>query len=344
MPATSDLAKRLANDLINVGRLLGFEASAEEPIRGGSDFRIDIFWKMKMPDSSPFPIINIASIEIQYSESNSSISHNIFKVGKTLHPAMHIVISYYKLSDDYKENILKPNYPISGLVVCDGEERVRSLNLWITKFLISNKEEGKLEIEGKKIKEFAISQLPNRNASEIEGKIRETFRSEIEEILVPPEITSLANMLLEMKNEDYGREIIDKVFENFIKLIQSKMKDYNIKHISIPTRLLLPNPKIEPRSAQLGLKLGDSIEINDDKVIIRDKDDYPLELSINGGNIFVETSYEIVCEESLTSYNIKKFLIDASNIIKDQIYKYSISNEEKRVLKDIIESIRDHID
>jgi len=111
MPAPSSLAKRLANDLVEVGRMFGFEAIIEQPIQKGSLYRVDVFWKLKMPKSSPFSDINIASIEIQYSDSPSSISHNIFKVEKILHPAVHFVISYFKLSDDYKNNVLKANYP-----------------------------------------------------------------------------------------------------------------------------------------------------------------------------------------------------------------------------------------
>lgn len=48
MPSPSDLATRLAEDLLEVGKILGFETEKEQPIQDGSKFRIDVFWKMKM--------------------------------------------------------------------------------------------------------------------------------------------------------------------------------------------------------------------------------------------------------------------------------------------------------
>jgi len=127
MPNTSELADKLANDLVTVGEIFGFESTKEAPVKEGSLFCVDVLWRLLLPKESPVPAGNFASIEIQYSESPSSISHNIFKAEKTLHPSIHMIVSFHKLTTEYKE-ILKSQYPYEGLAIFDGREGIRELN------------------------------------------------------------------------------------------------------------------------------------------------------------------------------------------------------------------------
>jgi len=188
VPAPSYLATRLADDLVKVGEILGFQAGKEEPIRENSEFRVDVIWRAIIPQGSRVSEINVASIEIQYSKSLSSISHSIFKAEKTLHPACHFVISFFKLSDDYIENVLKAHFPDRGLVVYNGEEEVRELNLWITNLMGNKHIRDKWAMNGKRMRDFVFSQPQSIDKSEIEKKIREMFRPEIEEVFAGPRI------------------------------------------------------------------------------------------------------------------------------------------------------------
>jgi len=134
MPGTSKEVNRLADELVQVGKILGFESIKEAPVFEGSTHCVDVLWKLQMPKDGPFPPANIASIEIQYSDSPVSVSHNIFKAEPTLHPSYHIVISYNELSEGYKQ-ILQKTYPGAGIVILDGESNVEKLKLWIHKIL-----------------------------------------------------------------------------------------------------------------------------------------------------------------------------------------------------------------
>ena len=337
MPAPSDLATRLAEDLVEVGKILGFETEKEQPIQDGSKFRIDVFWKMRMPEKSPFPDINISSIEIQYSQSPASISHGIFKAEKTLHPAVHVVISYFKLTDDYIKNVLKPNYPRSGLLIINGEEEVRKLNLWITRFLTIKSEENKLMEKGRMIEESAISKLPDISESDMKEWIRENFQSEIEKVFLPPEIASLLEKFLEIESAgaEYNRSIIDNVFDAFIHYVQSIVQKYSIPRIYINAFFLFSEFNIEPEFATYDTKLQDDIEIEASRVIIRDSNGYPLDVNVQEGNAYVESEAGIVCKEGLKAANIIDFIKKASEEIEKEIRKYRISEDERKILDSI---------
>ena len=153
MPTTSEQADKLADELLQVGKILGFESTREAPVIEGSLYRVDILWRFSIPKDSPFPPANIASIEIQYSNSPTSISHNLFKAEPTLHPSYHIIISYNELPIGYRK-ILRENYPEAGLVILDGESNIKTLKLWIDRILQDRNEAPKLAETGKKFFNF----------------------------------------------------------------------------------------------------------------------------------------------------------------------------------------------
>jgi hypothetical protein len=337
MPAPSELAKRLADDLEEVGTLFGFEASKEQPIRKGSKFRVDVFWKMQMPSRGPLPTINVASIEIQYSDSPASISHGILKAEKTLHPAIHFVISYYELSDDYKNNVLRAAYPHSGLVIIDGEDKVRELNLWITRFLAFPTEGKKLATEGKKIHDFAFAQLPGAQETEIKEKIRQKFHSEIEKVFLPPEIASLVKRFTEIASagSQYDRTLIDDVFAAFVGLIQSKLREYDIPRVDVSASPLFSKYNIEPEFAFKNVELRRDIEIEQNRVVIRDTDGFALDVEVENGNACIQSPAGLICREGLNAEDLICFLQNASEDVKKCIGRYRITEEDKARLNAI---------
>jgi len=342
MPAPSELATRLAEDLLQIGRMLGFEAEKEEPIQEESKYRVDVFWTMGMPRESLFPNINVASIEIQYSYSPTSISHGIFKAEKTLHPAIHVVVSYFKLTEDYVNNVLKTHYPRSGLLIIDGEEKVRKLNLWITRFITNKDEERILAEKGKKIKDFAVSQLPNADQSEIKDKIRENFQPEIEEILIPPEITSLIDTFAKTEAKGYDRSIFDEVFANFIGFIQSKMVKYNIPKFLVPVETLFPSLEEKGRYIE-EIRIAPQIEIRRDNLVVMGGDNEFI-INIEKGNVSMHfydgSDYKYTLhEEALASEQFITFLRETSKVIISQIHQYDISNVEKKLLEEVKEAL-----
>lgn len=337
MPAPSELATRLADDLVQVGKLFGFEAVREQSVHEGSKFRVDVFWKMQMPAGSPFPTVNIASIEIQYSDSLTSISHGIFKAEHTLHPAIHFVISYYELTEDYKNNVLRPAYPQSGLRIIDGEDKVRELNLWITRFLAIPTEESKLAAEGKKIHDFAVAQLPNVQETEIKNRIRQNFQSEIEKVFLPPEVASLLKKFAEIASaeSEYDRSLIDNVFATFIEFVQSKLKKYDIPRISVSASPLLTEFNIEEEFANFNIEFRSDIEIEQDRVVIRDSDNNAFEVEVENGNACIRSQAELVCREGLNAEDLICFLQNASEEIEKRIGRYRISKEDQERLNAI---------
>ena len=339
MPAPSDLAKRLADDLVEVGKIFGFETEKEQPIAEESKFRVDVFWKLRMPEGSPFPVINVASIEIQYSYAPSSISHGIFKAETTLHPAIHFVISYYNLSDDYKDNILKPHYPRSGLVIIEGEEQVRKLNLWITRFLTIEEEERKLVDKGVAIQGLAIAGMrADENESTIKDSIRETFQSDIQEVFLPPEFSSLMGMFkIESKDKGFDRGLIDDVFDSFVAFVQSMLQKYDIPRVEVYAFNLFSEFKIEEGFHKT--KLEGYLEITASQVIIRDDSGYPLEVVVENGNVRVDSPAGTICEEGLNSADIIRFIKESSEEIKKEISRYRISEEDRKLLERILEEL-----
>ena len=152
MPATSKQADKLADELQQVGTILGFESIREAPVLEGSTYRVDILWRLAIPKDSPFPPANIACIEIQYSDSPSSISHNILKAEPTLHPSYHIIVSYNELPERYRK-ILRKNYPEAGLVILDGEANIKALKRWIDRIL-EDRDEARLAETSEKFFSF----------------------------------------------------------------------------------------------------------------------------------------------------------------------------------------------
>jgi len=341
MPAPSALATRLAEDLVQVGKILGFEAEKEQPVQEGSNFRVDVFWKMKMPEGCLFEEVNIASIEIQYSNAPHSVTHNIFKVEKTLHPAIHVVISYNELTEEYIETVLKTNFPREGLVIINGSEEVGKLNLGITRFLAIEKDEEKLKETGESIRKFAINNFQDFGKEEIEQRIRHTFKPELEEVFLPPEIKSLLETFVDIdsKDEEYNRDIVDDVFWSFIDFVQTKMKKYSIPRIHIYAHYLFSDFKIEEEFANSHIELRNNIEIEQDAIIIRDVNNYPLSVEVENGIAYVNSPAGVVCREGVSSIDMISFVKNASEDVKKEIRKYISSEDDKKTLEAILKSL-----
>ena len=152
MPATSEAPQKLADELFQIGEILGYESEKEAPVSEGSKLRVDVLWKAS-------GVFEVAAIEIQYSDSLASISHNMLKSEHTLHPNMHLVISYNRLSDDYKKNLALND----GVAIFEGQNDIDRINRWISRVL-DEKDRGKQVELGKQFVQF----LKNRKIVNVE--------------------------------------------------------------------------------------------------------------------------------------------------------------------------------
>jgi hypothetical protein len=335
---TSALAKRLADDLVQVGELLGFQAEKEAPVSVDSTYCTDILWKLPMPQGSPFPTINIAAIEIQYSNSPTSIGHNIFKAEPTVHPAFHVVISYNKLTDEFKK-ILVATFPIAGLVVLEGEDDVRKLNLWITRFLTMKEEGQALNDTGQSILRLAEQQMEETNEAGVSQIIQDVFENDIKKVFLPPELTSLLAFIIKHENPGANRGLIDDVFASFISYVQKTLEDYRIAYVVIPADSLFKKFNVENDFRDAGIELGNTIEIRVADVYLRDTNGYPLEVGVHNGNAFVESCAGTVCTKPLRATDVVDFVRDASQAVEDQLTGYKISEDDKKKLLAIKDSL-----
>jgi hypothetical protein len=174
MPAPADRTHRLIKRLVQLGGILGFEASSEYPIAEKSHLRVDVLWKKTMPPGCPIRDVNIISFEVQYSPSRHSVTHNVFKAEGALHPSRHYVISYSRLSEDYIENALKPHFSKAGLEIINGERAVKDFEYWIETFITSKFLRHSLVEGGKEINDL-LSQSKRLSWQEIEKIIHETL-------------------------------------------------------------------------------------------------------------------------------------------------------------------------
>jgi len=339
MPSTSELASRLANDLVQVGQIFGFEAMREEPVLPDSRLAVDVFWRLPMPSGSPFPAVSVACIEIQYSNAPTSVGFNIFKAEKTLHPAFHVVISYHSLSKDIKDT-LNSHFPHRGLVVIDGEDQVGELNIFINRFIALKPEEAKLRETGKKILQLAANNVATNNDSQIAEKIRVVFERKIKEVFLPPEIGSLIEYFIGNKDLSESREIIDEVFEVFTKFVQKKLDVSDIPYVELPLNLLLYDCHFASGSPVREENLGNYIEINQNSVIVRTRDDYSLDVTVRNGTVFLDTEADTVCSQPLTSEDIIQFVAHASDKTVAELNRYEVPEEDKEILRKIIEVLR----
>ncbi len=133
MPSPSQISDKLANDLVEVGELFGFESIKETP-KQTDLLQLSVYWNLLLPIVSPFPPTNILSIEI-HPNSPSSTSNNKPKAESRLHASFHIIISYSKLADRIKESS-KLDCPF-GLAIIEGQDQIDSLNRCIQS-IISN--------------------------------------------------------------------------------------------------------------------------------------------------------------------------------------------------------------
>ncbi|MCW4011541.1 MAG: hypothetical protein NWF07_00975, partial [Candidatus Bathyarchaeota archaeon] len=203
----SPIATRLAEDIRLIGELLGFQASVEEPIEKGSRLQIDAFWKIKMPEGAPVPEFNIASFEIQYSNSIPSISHNLGKAEVTKHPAIHFVISYNSLSEDY-ESVIKKQYP-AGIKIFQGEQEFMQFQKWLMKYrYLSDVREGLVKQSEIFNKGFIETSL-GLSEEEFEKNVMPDVMKYYSNLLVPKYVTTFLDDFYNINPAEYDRSIFD---------------------------------------------------------------------------------------------------------------------------------------
>jgi len=322
----AEQAKRLIKDLLEVGVKFGFKAIAEGEIVPGSDFKVDVVWKIPMPDKTFFSEINVACMEVQYSKSPASITHNLCKAEKTLHPAVHFVISYKDIAPEHKE-VLEREVP-AGLVIIHGEEAVRELNLWITRFLTLKPEEAKIESVGKRILEFVEKNKTEPSELKLAENIRNAFAMDIKEVIIPPEVSSLVKFVQDSKNAK--REALDEVFQAFVNFVKQEVEKYGIANVSFHSSLLFPTGiKIESNYPGSEIEFSQYIEITSDGIFARTSGGYPHSIFLTKGTAYLQTQGGTYCRYSFTTKEFKDFLISACQTVESTLKCYQVSEEEQ---------------
>lgn len=194
MPAPSIWAQRMAEDLVEAGSILGFNATKETIPVEGSALRIDVVWKFHVASMNdgvvkPLPIpedITVVSIEIQYSNSPSSISHGLVK-GQYANSPYHVIVSYCTIPEDFKKALM--NIKPMGLIILDGD-KFQDLQTWTAYLLNHQKQLSRKEAIPQKVYKAILD-----NPDKMEEKIRETIEEEVELLFTPKKIKQLYELV-----------------------------------------------------------------------------------------------------------------------------------------------------
>lgn len=250
MPSTSEIANKLADDLVAVGKILGFESVKEAPVLEGSTYRVDVLWELSRA-------INVASIEIQYSNSPTSISHNIFKTEPTLHPAIHVVISYNELTADYKEILnLHP-----GVILIEGKEEIDRFNGQISRILNEPNEAKRVELGNRFLQSLKSQKKIHKQKEKL------LFDLWLERLFEPVvyEITIFAHFFEgtgTLCHTFFVTGTIEEAKSTALKLFEEKMTDVpfewdakylSLKSLEITCYQLLGQLKTGPKNKQEGV-------------------------------------------------------------------------------------------
>jgi len=137
---------------------------------------------------------------------------------------------------------------------------------------------------------------------------------------------------IEASESEYDRTLIDDVFEAFIEFVQSKLRKYHIPRICVSANLLFTECNIEPEFINNNIEFQDDIEIEQNRVVIRDSNNYAAEIEVKKGNACVESEAGTVCREGLNAEDLVYFLQNASEQIENSIGRYRISEEDQEKL------------
>jgi hypothetical protein len=144
MPVPSKIAKRLAEDLKEVGSAYGYISNVEYPPSDNSSLKFDVAWELEIEKNHKYSILPgkmiTVSIEIQYSNQPHSNSDSVLKA-KYANSPYHIIISYEKISESNRK-MWESQFPDGKeLKIIEGKEEVEDLQLWVSYILNNHKED-----------------------------------------------------------------------------------------------------------------------------------------------------------------------------------------------------------
>jgi hypothetical protein len=335
MPAPSDLANRLAEDLMEVGTALGFKSYKEELSGELSRLKIDVVWKVEIPALAGSPYlpqeITVVSIEIQISKSDASISHGLLK-GLYKNSPYHLVVCQYKL-EQYLKDILKNAKP-KGLIILDGDQFI-NLQMWI-QYKLSKKHEFQ-RLERKSIEDIYRSMKDQ--PEELEENIREAVKEEIEMMFTPKR---LKEMLDAVDPAHFSKsEVIADSLNSVINIMKSLMSEYEItSSIVMSPSSLLRRPTIT------GTVFGDWSQGR----FRLDKNDIHFEwpeykellgVTFTRRNVFIRSvSYSVVLEESIPTRVVKSFIVNLAEEFNSTMKNFVVTEEDRKELEQVIGVIK----
>jgi hypothetical protein len=337
MPAPSEWAKSLATDLKAVGEILGFISEVEVPPSEESTLSIDVVWKMMIKEikkeGSPLPNeLVIVSIEIQYSNSPASISHGLIK-GQYAGSPYHIVVSYHKLTNDFKQalKIVKP----VGLEIIDGDG-FANLRLWIQYVLTQEKD---LADRGKKALE-ELASVVKTGSVDVTEQIRETMKKEVELMFAPKRITELLGTLA--IDDTRNALAIENAMKSTFHSIQSWLSKYAISTcVTISGGYLFNKPIVvsggyDYRTCFFYI-YADRVELF--------ANGYTYEFQINGRNVkAIHKSNNYSFYESIPTERVKKFIVAAIEHATEFLKQFNVTREDLTELDQITEVLNDTTD
>lgn len=337
MPAPSIWAQRMAEDLVEGGNILGFNAKKETVPVEGSALKIDVVWKlhvasMKNQVVKPIPIpipedITVVSIEIQYSDSQSSISHGLVK-GEYANSPYHVIVSYRTLPEDFKKALL--NIKPVGLIILDGD-KFQDLQAWMTYLLTQQKNLSMWESIPQKVYKAIMD-----NPDKMEEKIRETLEEEVALLFTPKKIRELYELVtFPIGDGVILSDSIDAAV-TFAKNILSKL--HLSKNIYLRSTVLFNNPQILH-----GYPFTEwekySIAITPEKVYLTiPSHDNSISFEMRNAKV-KDTGGEVIMWESITTDKIKSFILEIMETTRNYIKSFNVNSEDLTEMEQIISTI-----
>ncbi len=337
MPAPSTWAQRMADDLVEVGTFLGFQATKEEPPVDNSAMRIDVVWKIHMPSiktqmTKTIPIpenITVVSIEIQYSKSDASISHGLVK-GQYANSPYHIIASYYPLPGDFRDAlyVTKPK----GLIILDGKNS-QDLQSW-TSYLLREKEK---DTANKEISQKVYKAILD-NPTNMEEGIRESIKEDVKLLFTPMKIQELYENVSSPIGDG---QILSQSIEAAIKFVKELLGKYKFsKTISISSNKMFRDPAIAEGIYANWEKYN--IVISSEKVYLHiGYSGYDNKIIFEARNAFIKDNEEkTLMWESIPTEKVKLFVLEIMEAARNYISTFVVNSNDLKELEQTISTIK----
>lgn len=246
---------------------------------------------------------------------------------------MHFILSYSELSDDLIDNYLKKHFPDAGLFIRHGKKELDEFNLWVNKYLLIDEYSRPMIQRSEVFREGFIENLLGVPEEQYEEEILPIVVDYLSPIVPPEEVTTFVDKLTVVYEDDFDRSLFDSVFDDFIEFVQVKLRELNIKRISISSEILLEDYKLEPEWVGKEIYLNEPIDIEQYAIYLR-SEEYPLNIDIFEGNVRVYNG-DLICTHSLTYDQFIDFLSESGKEVLEELGAYELRQEDKDILLEI---------